>query len=153
MRYCTNCHRITAGDPLFCNVCGQSYNIKFCPRLHPNPRAAQVCSQCGSRELSTPQPKPGLGTLPLLLLVRILPGIALFLATIALIFALVQAAISAQELIVPLLIRAGILLAVVWIVYLMLPGFLRHAIRGIAHRAKRSAQHGSDRKGAGSSHR
>jgi hypothetical protein len=31
--------------------------VKLCPRRHENPRFAEVCSQCGSRELSTPQPK------------------------------------------------------------------------------------------------
>lgn len=60
MRYCYHCGRITPGDPLFCNVCGRSFDRKLCPRLHPNPRSAEICSRCGSRELSTPQPKVGL---------------------------------------------------------------------------------------------
>jgi hypothetical protein len=57
MKYCYHCGHITAGEPLFCNSCGRSYDLKFCPRLHPNPRIAEVCSRCGSRVLSTPQPK------------------------------------------------------------------------------------------------
>jgi hypothetical protein len=47
---------MTPGTPLFCNHCGRSFDVKLCPRLHPNPRIAEVCSQCGSRDLSTPQP-------------------------------------------------------------------------------------------------
>ena len=55
MRYCFSCRHITSGKPLFCNHCGRSYNVKFCPRLHVNPRGAEACSQCGSQELSMPQ--------------------------------------------------------------------------------------------------
>ena len=57
MKYCFNCGHRAAGEPLFCNFCGRSYNRKLCPRLHPNPRRAQACSQCGSRDLSTPGPR------------------------------------------------------------------------------------------------
>ena len=57
MKYCHFCHRLTAGTPLFCEYCGRSYSVKLCPKLHINPRAALVCGQCGSKELSTPAPK------------------------------------------------------------------------------------------------
>src|SRR2546427_9663568 len=57
MKYCYECGCTTAGEPLFCNYCGRSYNVKLCPKLHVNPRFAEACSQCGSRDLSTPQPK------------------------------------------------------------------------------------------------
>jgi hypothetical protein len=57
MKYCHHCGRLTSGEPMFCQFCGRSYDVKLCPRLHANPRWAEVCSQCGSRELSTPQPK------------------------------------------------------------------------------------------------
>jgi hypothetical protein len=56
MRYCYNCNRITRGEPIFCSFCGRTYNQKFCSRMHPNPRRAQFCNQCGSAEFSTPQP-------------------------------------------------------------------------------------------------
>src|SRR5216684_2914579 len=57
MKYCYECGRMTPGEPLFCNFCGRSYDVKLCPGRHVNPRHAEVCSQCGSRDLSTPQPK------------------------------------------------------------------------------------------------
>ena len=57
MKYCYECGCTTAGEPLFCNYCGRSYDVKLCPKLHVNPRLAEACSQCGSRDLSTPQPK------------------------------------------------------------------------------------------------
>lgn len=57
MKFCYQCGHMTAGEPLFCNFCGRSYDLKLCPRLHMNPRHAEVCSKCGSRDFSTPQPK------------------------------------------------------------------------------------------------
>ena len=38
----------------FCTTCGSSFGVKLCPKLHPNPLAAQYCSTCGSRQLSRP---------------------------------------------------------------------------------------------------
>ncbi len=40
MRYCNQCHRITAGEPLFCNFCGRSYDFKLCPH------SASESAQC-----------------------------------------------------------------------------------------------------------
>ena len=77
MRYCHNCHRITAGKPLFCSNCACTYHLKLCPRLHVNPRAAQVCSQCGSRDLSTPHPKIPVLLRPFVLLLDAGPGVVI----------------------------------------------------------------------------
>lgn len=55
--FCFSCGKTTGGEPQFCNQCGCSYNVKLCPRLHKNPRNAEACSRCGSRNLSTPQPR------------------------------------------------------------------------------------------------
>lgn len=60
MRYCSNCNKITAGRPPYCNFCGRSYGVKLCPKAHKNPRAANACSTCGSHELSTPAPQSGM---------------------------------------------------------------------------------------------
>jgi DNA-directed RNA polymerase subunit RPC12/RpoP len=57
MKYCYHCGHTTARKPLFCNSCGRTYDVKLCPKLHVNPRLANACSSCGSRLLSTPQPK------------------------------------------------------------------------------------------------
>lgn len=61
MRYCRNCHKFTAGRASYCQFCGRSYGVKLCPRGHRNPRAANACAECGSKELSTPHgPQSGL---------------------------------------------------------------------------------------------
>jgi DNA-directed RNA polymerase subunit RPC12/RpoP len=57
MKYCYHCGHTTGGKPLYCNSCGRTYDVKLCPKLHVNPRLANACSSCGSRVLSTPQPK------------------------------------------------------------------------------------------------
>ena len=57
MKFCYACGRTTAGKPLFCNFCGRSYDVKYCPRHHLNPRYAEACSRCGNRNLSLPQPR------------------------------------------------------------------------------------------------
>jgi hypothetical protein len=82
MRYCYNCNRATIGEPLFCNFCGRSYNIKLCPKLHVNPRDAEACSRCGSRELSTPQPKVPFWATFLLIVLSLIPGLILAIFSI-----------------------------------------------------------------------
>src|SRR5262249_52742165 len=58
MKHCYHRGRFTGGkDPLFCQNCGRSYDVRLCPRHHANPRSAEFCSQCGSPKLSVPQPK------------------------------------------------------------------------------------------------
>lgn len=84
MKYCFNCGRVNAGEPLFCNTCGRSFDRKLCPRFHPNPRSADICSRCGSRELSTPQPKVSFGWRILEWLVRM--GVGALLVILALLF-------------------------------------------------------------------
>ena len=153
MRYCTNCNRITTGDAIFCNICGRSYNLRFCPRLHPNPRAALVCSQCGARELSSPQPRGGSGTYPIVLFAKILPGIVLVIITTFFAFALVEAVISAQETIVSLLVQGGSLLLIGWLIYLVLPDFLQRILRSIGKAILRIRKRGSDHKHTGPRHR
>ncbi len=73
MKYCHRCHKLTLGEPVFCNFCGSTYSVKLCGRLHPNPRSAQACSQCGSRDFSTPQPKIPIIFRPFLALLHVAP--------------------------------------------------------------------------------
>lgn len=54
MKFCRSCRRLTSGEPLFCGKCGRSYGVRYCPKLHRNPVTTSVCSQCGSKELSSP---------------------------------------------------------------------------------------------------
>ena len=127
MRYCNQCHRITAGEALFCNFCGRSYDVRLCPHRHPNPRSAQLCSQCGSRELSTPQPRVSFWLRPLLLLLSVLPGLLLLLVSLLFLIGFVQALVSNQQLLFQFLL-VGLLLAGLWWLYLQLPTWLRRGL-------------------------
>ena len=124
MTYCYNCGHMTAGEPLFCGKCGRTYDVKLCPRLHPNPRGAEVCSKCGSRELSTPQPKIPLSLKLLAILIRLGLGLLLFYGTIRLGIALLQTAQVQQAL-----VAIGMLLGCLWWMWSKLPEWFQEAIR------------------------
>ncbi len=127
MKYCFQCNRITTGEPLFCNYCGSSYDVKLCSRLHPNPRRAEVCSLCGSRDLSTPQPRVPVWGRALLAIVPWLVGIPLAIATVA------AGVDIACELLSRPAVQAGvaalvILIGVLWFLWSQLPEWTRKAI-------------------------
>ena len=124
MTYCYNCGHMTAGEPLFCSKCGRTYDVKLCPRLHPNPRGAEVCSKCGSRELSTPQPKIPMSLKLLAILVRLGLGLLLFYGTVRLGIALLQTAQVQQAL-----VAIGMLLGCLWWMWSKLPDWFQEAIR------------------------
>src|SRR6202163_4607595 len=99
MKYCYECGHVTAGEPLFCHHCGHTYNVKLCARLHANPRSAEACSQCGSRDLSTPQPRVPLWVPVVEFLVSLVPGLVLAVVSALLIgFFLVELARSPRML-------------------------------------------------------
>jgi hypothetical protein len=84
------CGHTTGGEPRFCNFCGRSYDMKLCPKLHVNPRLAEACSQCGTRDLSTPQPKVPLRWLVFAFLSRWLSAAVLFLLSLQLISRMIE---------------------------------------------------------------
>jgi hypothetical protein len=126
MTYCYQCGHMTTGEPLFCNHCGRSFDVKLCPRLHRNPRGAEVCSQCGSRELSTPQPKIPLSWRLLALVVRLALGLLLFYGSLSLLVALVRTP-QFQEF----LVLTGFMVGGLWWCYSKLPDWLQKLLRAI----------------------
>ena len=124
MKYCYQCGKMTAGEPLYCGTCGRTYDVKLCPRSHVNPRGAEVCSKCGSRELSTPQPKIPMSWRLLAILLRLGLGLLLFYASLSLVIALLRTR-EVQQLVVVL----GILLSGLWWLWSKLPDWFQEAIR------------------------
>jgi RNA polymerase subunit RPABC4/transcription elongation factor Spt4 len=135
MRYCYNCNRITAGKPLFCNFCGRSYNVKLCPRLHPNPRKAEACSQCGSRDLSTPQPKVPLWVPVLELCLSLVPGLVLGVLSIGLVALLFKAIFENPRLLLATVFLA-IALGVLWWMWSKIPLWFRRAVSNLLRRRR-----------------
>jgi len=136
MRLCNQCHRLTAGEPLFCIHCGRTYDLKLCSSRHPNPRNAEVCGQCGSRDLSTPQPRSPFWLAPVASVLSLLPGVVLWLLTVIFFFGLLQGLISDPQLQSQFL-GVGLMLGLLWFVYLQLPSFLRNLIKKIFGTSKK----------------
>jgi RNA polymerase subunit RPABC4/transcription elongation factor Spt4 len=134
MRYCNQCHRITSGEPLFCNFCGRSYDFKLCPHRHPNPRSAEVCSQCGSRELSVPHPHIPLWLSVLFVLLPALPGVLLLAATVLFAFAFLRVLLTDQQLLFECML-VGLMLGFVWYLYMHLPHFPRRILSRLFRRS------------------
>jgi hypothetical protein len=132
MNYCYNCGHITPGQPLYCNFCGRSYDAKLCPRHHENPRSADVCSQCGSRELSTPQPKvPAMWKL-LAILIRLGLGLLLFYVTLSFLVTLARTTQFQQAM-----VAFALLLIALWLVWSKLPDWLQNVLRNLVKRKRR----------------
>lgn len=126
---------------MFCNFCGRSYNLKLCPHRHPNPRTAEICSQCGSRELSMPHPRVSFWLAPLLFLLSAVPGLLLVAVSLLLLFGIVQAVFTNQALLFQFMLL-GLLLAFLWWLYMQLPGFLRRALTRLFRRRERNDHYG-----------
>jgi hypothetical protein len=124
MKYCYQCGKMTAGEPLFCGTCGRSYDAKLCPRLHVNPRGVEVCSKCGSRELSTPQPRIPMSWRLLAILARLGLGLLLFYASISLVIALIRTPEMQR-----VFVAFGMLLGALWWLWSKLPDWFQEAIR------------------------
>ena len=136
MRYCHNCGRVTTGEPLFCQFCGRTYNVKLCPRHHPNPRSAQVCSQCGSNELTIPAPRTPFWLKPVFFLLSFVPGIGLLLLSVLFVLVFIRQLITDPNMLFGLMV-VGLILGLLWFVYMQLPGFLRKIIhKGISKGGK-----------------
>jgi hypothetical protein len=124
MKYCYQCGKMTAGEPLYCGTCGRTYDVRLCPRAHVNPRGAEVCSKCGSRELSTPQPKIPMSLRLLAILIRLGLGLLLFYASLSLVIALIRSPEVQRSL-----VAFGALLVALWCLWSKVPDWLQDVIR------------------------
>ena len=125
MRYCHNCHKTTTGDALFCHFCGSTYDAKLCPARHLNPRWAQVCSECGSRDLK-----------PLLLALSLLPGVGLAALLVFVVIGIFRAILTNQAIQAQLIVLL-LILALLWWLYLQLPHFIQNMFRSLWHKQKK----------------
>lgn len=136
MKFCWNCNQVTSGEPLFCSNCGRSYDVKLCPKMHSNPRSAEFCSKCGSRDFSKPQPKVPLWAR---LALRTLPLVSII------VFVLFSAALAAGFIENCLSDprtqgQAGalvLLLGLLWLFWLQVPIAIRKAIYTLVLRRRK----------------
>ncbi len=126
MKYCFQCGRMTPGEPLFCSYCARTYDVKLCPRLHQNPRGAEVCSQCGSRDMSTPQPKIPMSWRLAALVIQLGLGLLFFYVSLSLFVDLLRTPQFQQ-----FLVLTGVIVSALMWVYSKLPDWLQKLIRAI----------------------
>src|SRR6266849_5536074 len=136
MKYCYNCDRVTIGEPLFCNFCGRSYDVKLCPRLHINPRGTRVCSKCGNAELSTPQPRVPFWANIVLFLITLILGILLSLVSIGLVVFFFTRFLFSRDMFVGLA-ATGFVLDALWWGWTQIPLYFRKTIHGWLQRSNR----------------
>jgi len=137
MKYCNHCRRITAGQPLFCMFCGRTFDVRLCPRLHVSPRHAEVCAQCGSRDLTQPHPRTTWTMRLLQVTLRRLPTLLLVVIGIVVALGMVQAVLTDQQLqgqlvVLLLIVAAG------WIAWSKLPGPVRTGVRRVVTKMTKS---------------
>jgi RNA polymerase subunit RPABC4/transcription elongation factor Spt4 len=133
MKFCNQCGKMTTGDPLYCSHCGRTYDVRLCPRQHVNPRGVEVCSKCGSRELSTPQPMIPVGLRFLAHVVRLVLGLLLLYASLLVLIALISSPRVQQ-----FLVACGVLLGILWLLWSRLPDWSREALRDFWIRRRHS---------------
>ena len=143
MKYCFNCNRITPGEPLFCNFCGRSYDVKLCPRRHVNPRTAEACSRCGSRDLSTPQPRRPPWVTPLGFVVSILPGAFLSIASAVVLLAAIIGISQHPEMIFSLVLLA-VPFGIFWAMWSEIPAWFRTLIYKLLRRRRERHEGGGE---------
>ena len=136
MRYCNQCHRITTGEPMFCNFCGSSYDVRLCPSRHINPRNADVCSQCGSRDFSRPAPRVAFWVVPLLWLLSLFPGVLLLIVSVLFLVGFVNVLATNQQFLFQFMLL-GLLLGILWYCYMQIPHFLKDLFRTIWRKSKK----------------
>jgi len=143
MKYCYSCNHMTPGEPLFCNSCGRSYDVKLCPRRHANIRTAEACSQCGSRDLSTPQPRRPRWAPVLGFLVAAIPGIFLGVASLAIALAAVIAILRRPDMIVALALLT-IPFGILWWAWSQIPQWFRTQLYKLLRRNRDGGRHEGD---------
>lgn len=127
MKYCYNCDRVTIGEPLFCNFCGRSYDVKLCPRLHVNARGTLVCSKCGSSELTTPQPRVPFWAKIVLFLLTLVPGLILSVVSIGLVLFFVRRFLFSPDMVMGLA-AMDFVLGTLWWGWTQIPLYFRKTI-------------------------
>jgi hypothetical protein len=135
MKFCHSCGKASAGDPLFCTKCGRTYDVRLCPRLHQNSRWAKACSQCGSRELSEPQPRVSFWWKVLGFLARVFLGLFLLYLSLYVLLALLRRPEVQGGVVI-----VGILLGFLWWLWSALPEWFQKLVRRSLKRKERERE-------------
>ena len=98
--------------------------MKLCPRRHENPRFAEVCSQCGSRELSSPQPKVSFLWRVAEFFARAMVGLLIVFVFLSFLYGVLASPRTGDAL-----MALGLLLGALFVLWTMLPDWFRRLVR------------------------
>jgi len=135
MKYCTNCRRMAPGAPLFCVTCGRTFDVRLCPRHHPNSRSAEFCVQCGSSDLSEPHQRASWSIRFLIALTRRAPMLFLSLTAAVLISAFLRE-LGTDAVLQKNLVSLALLGGLARFVYTRLPEVVRRHVRSVVRKGK-----------------
>lgn len=102
--------------------------MKLCPRLHLNPRYAACCSQCGSRDLSTPQPRVPLWWKAFGFLLKVSLGVLFVYLGLALLAPLAQGLLTSDRAQSILLVFGFLFISLLWLWH-AIPEWLKKLLR------------------------
>lgn len=120
MKYCAHCKRLNLGQPIFCQFCGHSFDIRICRGCgHPNPPDALSCRRCGRTNLSEPSGRSSIW--PLFFKILFWPVV------IIMAFSLIKAMLANLQAFAPLIIMVGLFA----LAYSFLPEIVKKLIRGM----------------------
>jgi hypothetical protein len=126
---------MTPAKPYFCDHCGRSYDVRLCPRLHPNPRSAELCARCGSPDLSTPQPRGPWWVPVVQFLCSLIPGAFLSVGSLVILIAFSIAILEHPEALLSLLFL-GIAYGILWQMWSEIPAWIRTHIYRLLKRRR-----------------
>jgi hypothetical protein len=112
--------------------------------MHPNSRNAQACSRCGSRELSTPQPRRPIWAPLLQVVLSVIPGFFLVLASVAVVLFFITEVLVNSNMLVPFFML-GIALGILWWMWSQIPQWFRRAIYELLKRIRDGVDRGGNR--------
>ncbi len=110
--------------------------MRLCGRGHQNIRLAEVCSVCGSRELSMPQRQPSTNMRIFHVVALIIPFVVLTLFTLAYLAVFVKSLFTNPQAVLPLMLL-GLVLGLLWLLWIQLSSFLKRLLFGQSGREKR----------------
>lgn len=109
--------------------------------MHPNPRSAEACSRCGSRDLSTPQPRRPLWAPFLQFVLSFIPGVLLYLASVAFVLFVITQVLA--NMLAPIIMLA-IALGILWEAWSQIPQWFRKAIYSMLKRKRDGGARGGN---------
>jgi hypothetical protein len=98
--------------------------MRLCPRGHENPRGSVACQECGSKDLSTPQPQRRLSARLLLASGSVILKTVLFFGSLLYLLALIHDVLRDPDTLLPDML-VGLAIGLLWLALVSIEDMLR----------------------------